>query len=192
MNDSIIQGIKERVSTAIKANATIGIQVPEARHADLIQSIINLMNVNTNDHWTFVTVNNTHTTLETQYPELKDLQNLHLIDCISTYAGIIEPDTATCTYIDSPTMLETITLEAIHSYRQTSPEQEKFLLIDSLSAFALHNNSALMKKFMALLVNRARSDNVHIVTIVIEEENTTNSLLQLNEKIIVLRDSFIG
>lgn len=192
MNDSIIQGIKERVSTAIKANSTIGIQVPEARHTDLLKSIIELMQTNTNDHWTFVTVNNTYNTLQNTYPEIKELQNLHIIDCISTYAGIIEPNTESCTHIDSPTMLETITLEAAHSYQKTSSQQERFLLIDSLSAFTLHNTPGLIKKFMSLLVNKSRSDNVHIVTIVIEEESSTNSLLQLNEKIIVLRDSFIG
>jgi hypothetical protein len=40
-------------------------------------------------------------------------------------------------------------------------------------------------------MNKARSENIHIVSIVIEEEVDAHKLLQMNDKIVVLRDSFI-
>jgi hypothetical protein len=40
-------------------------------------------------------------------------------------------------------------------------------------------------------MNRSRSENIHVVSILVEEEMDSSKLIQLNDKIIVLRDSFI-
>ena len=68
---------------------------------------------------------------------------------------------------------------------------EKYVVIDSLSALVVYNNPELIREFVSLLMSRTRSQNIHIVTILIEEEADSNKLIQMNDKIVVLRDSFI-
>ena len=60
MADAVIEGLRERISVAIKANQSVGIQVPENRHSDLLQAFFSFMNTDKDEVWTFVTANNTY------------------------------------------------------------------------------------------------------------------------------------
>jgi hypothetical protein len=59
MADAVIEGIRERVASAIQVNQSVGIQVPENRHGDLLEAVFDSMCRNTHDIWTFVTVSKT-------------------------------------------------------------------------------------------------------------------------------------
>ena len=192
MNESVIQNIQERVITSIKAHNSVGIQVPEGRHDDLLESIIGCMQSNPQDQWTILACHNTYETYINNHPQLLECPHLHFIDCISRYSGITQPNTTAVTYIDSPTMLEHLLLSMISTFKNNDPNAERFFFIDSLSALTLHNNTELITKFTALMLNRARNEHIHVASVIIEEETHGNNLLQLNDKIIVLRDSFIG
>jgi len=190
MADAVIEGIRDRVTAAIRVNSSVGIQVPENRHADLLEAVFASMFKNTHDTWAFVTVSKTYDFIKKEYKELEDFPNIRFIDCISRAAGIGSKHT-NCIYVESPCMLERIVLELLNSFRGVKSDNEKFIIIDSLSALMIYNDPEIIREFTALLMNRARSENIHVISILVEEEMDSNKFIQMNDKIIVLRDSFI-
>jgi len=190
MADAIVEGIKDRVAVAIKVNQSVGIQVPENRHADLLEALFNFMFSNSDDVWTFLTANTTYGYIAKTYKELSEHKNIRFIDCISRAAGISELH-GNCTYVESPTMLEIASLNIMNSFQGVKDEVEKYIVIDSLSALMIYNDPDIIREFVSLLMNRTRSQNIHVVSILIEEEVNSNKLMQMNDKIVVLRDSFI-
>ncbi|UCF12984.1 MAG: hypothetical protein JSW06_01680 [Thermoplasmatales archaeon] len=190
MTDAIIEGLKDRISVAIKTNQSVGIQVPENRHNDLLQALFSDMNTKSNEVWTFVTASNTFKHISDNFKKDFENKNTKFIDIISRSAGITLYDKE-CNYIESPTMLEKIALEIINIFKGIEHDVEKYVVIDSLSSLVIYNDSEIVREFISLLMNKARSENIHIVSIVIEEEVDAHKLLQMNDKIVVLRDSFI-
>jgi KaiC/GvpD/RAD55 family RecA-like ATPase len=190
MEDAVIEGIRERVAAAIRVNQSVGIQVPENRHGDLLEAVFNSMLSNTQDTWTFVTVSKTFGYLAKTFKEGTQRANIKFIDCISRAAGISEL-LNNCNYIESPVMLEKIILEILNNFKGIKREADKYVVIDSVSALMIYNDPEIIREFISLLMNRSRSENIHIISILVEEEMDSNKLIQLNDKIIVLRDSFI-
>ena len=190
MVDAIIEGIKDRVAVAIKVNQSVGIQVPENRHTDLLEALFNFMLSNHKDTWTFVTASDTYDHISKTFKEVSEHTNIKFIDCISRVAGISE-FYDNCIYIESPTMLEIAGLEIMNTFQGVEDEVDKYIVIDSLSALMIYNDSEIIREFVSLLMSRARSQNIHIISILIEEEVDSNKLIQMNDKIVVLRDSFI-
>jgi len=190
MVDAVIEGIKDRVSVAIKVNQSVGIQVPENRHDGLLEALFNFMLSNPNDVWTFVAASDTYDHISNAFKEISEHSNIKFIDCISRAAGVSELQ-GNCTYVESPTMLEIVSLEIMNNFRGVDDGVEKYVVIDSLSALVIYNDSEIIREFVSLLTSRTRSKNIHIVTILVEEEVDSNRLMQMNDKIVVLRDSFI-
>ncbi|MBU0497287.1 MAG: hypothetical protein KKC68_02775 [Candidatus Thermoplasmatota archaeon] len=149
------------------------------------------MYTNPNDAWTFVTISNSFKTLSNHFKDLFNHQNIRFVDLISRYAGLSPHEPSKCIYIESPTMLEKAMLRMMGTFKDTSKEADKYIIIDSVSALMIHNDFEIVRKFISLLMNRTRADNIHLVSILIEEEVDSNRLIQLNDKIVVLRDSFI-
>jgi hypothetical protein len=190
MVDAVIEGIKDRVSVAIKVNQSVGIQVPENRHDTLLEALFNFMLSNPNDVWTFVTASDTYDHISKTFKEISEHPNIKFIDCISRAAGVSELQ-SNCTYIESPTMLEIVSLEIMNNFRGVDDGVEKYVVVDSLSALMIYNDPEIIREFVSLLMSRTRSKNIHVATILVEEEVDSNRLIQMNDKIVVLRDSFI-
>jgi archaellum biogenesis ATPase FlaH len=190
MVDAVIEGIRERVSAAIQVNQSVGIQVPENRHGDLLEAIFNSMCRNTHDIWTFVTVSKTFDYLAKTFKDSTRHPNIKFIDCISRAAGISD-NSNNCIFIESPVMLEKLILEILNNFKTQKRDMDKYIVIDSLSALMIYNDPEIIREFISLVMNRCRAENIHVVTILVEEEMDSNKLIQLNDKIIVLRDSFI-
>jgi archaellum biogenesis ATPase FlaH len=190
MVDAVIEGIRERVSAAIQVNQSVGIQVPENRHGDLLEAVFNSMCRNTHDIWTFVTVSKTFDYLAKTFKESTRHPNIKFIDCISRAAGISD-NANNCIFLESPVMLENLILEIINNFKSQKRDIDKYIVIDSLSALIIYNDPEIIREFISLVMNRSRAENIHVVSILVEEEMDSNKLIQLNDKIIVLRDSFI-
>ncbi|DAC71752.1 MAG TPA: hypothetical protein DSN98_08755 [Thermoplasmata archaeon] len=191
MVDAVIEGIRERVAAAIQVNQSVGIQVPENRHGDLLEAIFDSMSRNnTHTTWTFVTVSKTFDYLSKAFKEGTRNTNIKFIDCISRAAGISDVST-NCTYIESPVMLEKMILEILNNFKGMKRDLDKYIVIDSLSALMIYNEPEIIREFISLVMNKSRAENIHVVSILVEEEMDSNKLIQLNDKIIVLRDSFI-
>jgi archaellum biogenesis ATPase FlaH len=190
MPDAIIEGIRERVSAAVRVNQSVGIQVPENRHESLLEAVFHSMFSNNHDVWTFVAVSKSFDYMAKTFKELEEFSNIRFIDCISRAAGISTASN-NCIYIESPVMLEQLILEILNNFKGCKREVDKYVVIDSLSALMIYNDPEIIREFIALLMNRSRSENIHVISILVEEEMDSNRLIQLNDKIIVLRDSFI-
>jgi len=190
MVDAVIEGIRERIAAAIQVNQSVGIQVPENRHGDLQEAIFDSMCRNTHTTWTYVTVSKTFDYLTKTFKDSTKQGNIRFIDCNSRAAGISEGAT-NCIYVESPVMLEKIILETLNNFKGMKRDLDKYIVIDSLSALMIYNDPEIIREFMSLVMNKSRSENIHVVSILVEEEMDSSKLIQLNDKIIVLRDSFI-
>jgi hypothetical protein len=191
MVDVRLDNIRDKVSAAIRVHQSVGVQLPENLHNDLLESMFNSMCSNSHDSWTFVTVSKPFDFLSRTYKDISQSNNIRFIDCISRAAGI-SSSSNNCIYIDSPVMLERLILEILNSFKGVKHDGDKFVIIDSLSALLIYNDPEIVREFSALLMNRGRTENIHIISLLVEEETTSNKLIQLNDKIIVLRDSFLS
>ena len=140
MADVIVEGLKERIAVAIKTNQSIGIQVSENRHNDLLHALFSFMNTKQNEIWVFVTASNTFKHVSENFKNVYENKNIKFIDCISRSAGISTYDKE-CNYIESPTMLEKIALEILNIFKGIEQDVDKYVVIDSLRSLVIYNDS---------------------------------------------------
>jgi archaellum biogenesis ATPase FlaH len=90
-------------------------------------------------------------------------------------------------------MLEKLGLEIVNIFKTVDEKTNKYLILDSLSTLIVYNDQEIVTEFFYHLANRTRSRNIHIISLAIEEEGMEkfNRLLYLNDKILIVRDSFI-
>jgi len=193
MANVLIDGLKERISNAIKINQSIGILLPGTNYADLIQAMFEYIQERPEEAWVYVTVTKPYDTLVKQYEFLSEAKNIKFIDCISRAAGILRTD-SNCVYIESPTLLEKLGLEIMNIYKEVDESTNKFLVLDSLSNLIIYNDPDIVTEFFYHIVNRTRARDIHTISLAIEEEGLEkhlNRLIYLNDKILKVRDSFI-
>jgi len=193
MANVLIDGLKERISNAIKINQSIGILLPGSNYSDVVQALFEYIHDQTEEAWVYLTVTKPYDTIIKQYDYLSEAKNIKFIDCISRAAGILRTD-SNCIYVESPTMLEKIGLEIMNTFKEVDEGAKKFLVIDSLSNLIIYNDPEIVTEFFYHIVNRTRAKDINIISIAIEEEGLEkhlNRLIYLNDKILKVRDSFI-
>ncbi len=193
MANILIDGLKERISNAIKLHQSIGILLPGANYSDLIQAIFEHIKNHSDDTWIYVTVSKPYETFVNQFKFLQETDNVKFIDCISRAAGILRND-PNCIYIESPTMLEKIGLEIMNIFKEVDEENKKYLILDSISNLIIYNDPGIVTEFFYHIINKTRVKNIHTISLAIEEEGLEkhlNRLIYLNDKILKVRDSFI-
>ena len=193
MPNVLIDGLKERISNAVKVNQSIAIVLPISNYPDLIQAMFEHIVTNPEDAWVYVSVTKPYETLVKQYEFLEESKNIKFIDCISRAAGITKPS-SNCTYIESPTMLERLSLEIMNIFKEVGPNTKKYLVIDSISNLIIYNDPEIITEFFYHIINRTRARDIHTISLAIEEEGLDqhlNRLVYLNDKILKVRDSFI-
>ena len=193
MANVLIDGLKERISNAIKINQSIGILLPGGNYSELVQALFEHILSKPEDAWVYVTVTKPYDTLVKQYESLSGAKNIKFIDCISRASGIIRPD-PNCIYIESPTMLEKLGLEIMNMFKEVDEDTDRYLVIDSLSNLIIYNDPGIVTEFFYHIINRTRARDIHNISLAIEEEGLEkhlNRLIYLNDKILRVRDSFI-
>lgn len=195
MVNTLIDGLKERISNAVTINQSVGIILPGNNYSDLVQALFEYMHSRPEDAWIYVTITRPYETVIKQFGDFSDSKNIKFIDCISRAAGISKVD-PNCIFIESPTMLEKLDLEIINIFKEVVDEDtKKYLIIDSLSTLIIYNDPEIVTEFFYHLANKTRTRNIHIISLAIEEEGEIdkylNKLIYLNDKILKVRDSFI-
>jgi len=193
MANVLIDGLKERISNAIKMNQSIGVVLPGNNYSDLTQAIFERIHSSPEEAWVYVTVTKPYENLTRQFQYLSTDKNIKFIDCISRAAGISKEGTNVI-YIESPTMLEKLGLEIMNNFKDLDPNADKFLVIDSLSNLIIYNDPVIVTEFFYHLINKTRARDIHTISLAIEEEGMSqhiNRLIYLNDKILKVRDSFI-
>jgi hypothetical protein len=84
-------------------------------------------------------------------------------------------------------------MEIMHIFRDVKETAKRYLVLDSLSALMIYNNPEIVKEFFQHLTNKTRAENIHTISIVVEEEmdENINKIIFLNDKIIKVKESFI-
>jgi hypothetical protein len=193
ITNTLIDGLKERISNAVSTNQSIGIIIPSNNYSDLICSLFEYMNTKPNAIWVYLTITKPFESIFDDYSSLINNQNIIFIDCISQAAGISK-EKSNCIYIESPLQLESILLEIMNSYKNTDDKKSKYLIIDSLSSLVIYNDAPLVTEFFTHLINRTRLSDITTISLTIEEEMNDNlrKILYLkSNKIIKLKESFI-
>jgi archaellum biogenesis ATPase FlaH len=193
MTNVLIEGLKERISNAIKTNQTIGIILPAPNYPDLVQALFERILKNPGEAWVYVTITKTCESLFNENEFLENCDNIKFIDCVSKGSGLNKP-ISNCIYIESPTMLEKLGLEIINTFKEVNDEVEKYLVIDSLTNLIIYNDPEIVTEFFYYIKNRTRVKNIHTISIAVEEEGLDkclNRLIYLNDKILKVKDSFI-
>jgi len=192
MANTLIDGLKERVSKAVAFNQSVGVVLPSTNYADLIQAFFEYIRSKPEDAWVYVTITKPYENIAKQFGELALSKNIRFIDCISRAAGISRTD-PNCIYIESPTMLEKLGIEIINIFKTVDEKTNKYLVLDSLSTLIIYNDAEIVTEFFYQISNRTRARNIHIISLAIEEEGMEklNKLIYLNDKILKVRDSFI-
>lgn len=193
MANVLIDGLKERISNAIKINQSIGILLPGNNYSELIQALFERIHSDSSEAWVYVTVTKPYENLTKQFPYIATDKNIKVVDCISRAAGISKP-APNCIYIESPSMLEKLGLEIINIFKEVDAKTNKYLVIDSLSNLIIYNDPELVTEFFYQMINKTRANDIHIITLALEEEGMDrqiNRLVYLNDKILKVRDSFI-
>jgi archaellum biogenesis ATPase FlaH len=193
MTTTLIDGLKERISTAMNINYSVGIILHGNNYGDIIQALMEQITSRTGDDWVYIAITRPYDTIIQQYDYIKDKANIKFVDCVSRAAGITTTY-PNCKYIESPVALEKIMLDAISTFRNTPENRGKYLIIDSLSSLLIYNEGQMVTEFLTHLTNRARLSDIHCVYLMIEEETdeTINKMIYLrSDKIIRLKESFL-
>ena len=192
MANTMLDGLKERIAKSAKIYQSVGIIVPVNNYADVFESIFDHMLSNKEDVWTYITITKPYDTINKIAKNLSEHKNIKIIDCISRASGISISD-KNCIYVESPVMLEKIILEMVHVFRDVKEDVKKYLVIDSLSALMIYNNPKTVKAFFQHLINKTRVENIHIISLSLEEEvdDYIRKIIFLNDKIIKVKESFI-
>jgi hypothetical protein len=193
MTNVLIDGLKERITTAIKINQSIGIILPGSNYNDLVQALFERISEYPEEAWVYVSVTKPCDNFMSQYEFLNNNRNLKFIDCISRASGISRP-MDNCIYVESPTMLEKLGLEIMNIFKGVDDRVKKYLVIDSLTNLIIYNDPEIVTEFFYHIINRTRTKNIYTISLAIEEEGLEkylNRLIYLNDKILKVRDSFI-
>ena len=141
----------------------------------------------------YVTLSKPYETLVREFEYLSDAKNIKFIDCISRAAGITK-DSDNCVFVESPTMLEKLSLEIMNIFKEVDENTKKYLVVDSLTNLIIYNDPDIVTEFFYYIINRTRTKDIHTISLAIEEEELDkylNRLIYLNDKILKVRDSFI-
>ena len=193
MANVLIDGLMERISSAIAVNQSIGILLPGPNYQELIQALFERIKSKPDEAWVYVTVTKPFQNISNQLPFITEMKNIRFIDCISRAAGISKA-TKNVIFVESPTMLEKIGLEIMNIFKEVDPKTKKYLVIDSLTNLIIYNDPEIVTEFFYHIINRTRAKDINTISLAIEEEGMEsylNRLVYLNDKILKIRDSFI-
>ena len=193
MTNTLIDGLKERISNATVGNQSVGIILPGNNYSDLTQALFEYIHSKPEDTWVYVTTTNPYENIVKQFGEPSQGTNIKFIDCISRAAGLSKTD-SNCIFIESPAHLEKIILEIMDIFSNIENSTNKYLVIDSLSSLLIYNDTSLVTEFFTHLTNRTRLSDIHTISLAIEEEvdDRINKVLYLrSNRIIKVRESFI-
>ena len=96
-------------------------------------------------------------------------KNVSFID-VTSYMMVDKAQRApNTTYVESPTMLETIMLRVEYLLRRSTSER-KIVVLDSISSLAIHNNVPILQEFLHILVNKLKSIGATTILFTVIEE----------------------
>jgi hypothetical protein len=109
------------------------------------------------------------------------VKKLYFVDAVSYLMGSIRRDIPRSTFIESPTMLETIMLKTDYFIKQIKGD-DKFALFDSISGLSIYNDEKMVQEFIHILTNTMRMKDINTILLSVKEQTSPgiDSMLRLN------------
>lgn len=107
-------------------------------------------------------------------------QKLFFVDTISCMAGKSPGEFGECIFLESPSAIQDIEI-AIENSMGKIKDENKFLIIDSLSTMLIYNDAKTLEKLIEMLVRRLRTNKSGGIFVSIEGEITDNFREKLKE-----------
>jgi len=99
-----------------------------------------------------------------------DIKHVKFIDCISYATMQTIENSDTTSYIESPSMLETITLRVEYMFRKFDDGKKKIVIIDSANALSMHNDARMMSEFLQVLLSNLKNKEAYPVILGLGEQ----------------------
>jgi hypothetical protein len=114
----------------------------------------------------YVAISVPATTLMNAFDSLEiDRKHVKFIDCIS-YATMQAVDgTESVSFIESPSMLETIALRVEYMFRKFNDGKKKVVIIDSANALSMHNDTRMLSEFLQVLMSSLKVKEAYPVVL---------------------------
>jgi hypothetical protein len=193
MENSLIEGLKDRIETAVGSYQSIGIVLPSNNYNEMTQALFDCIRSRPDRPWVYVTITKPFHLMKKQYHQIMIEGSVTFVDCVSRAAGIQTNDDY-CYFLDSPSQLEQLILILVNKVKNIGEGQEPVVVLDALSTLGLYNDGLLVTEFFSHLLNNLYLYDTHTISLCLEEEMNEylNKMLYLkNEKIIKLKESFI-
>jgi KaiC/GvpD/RAD55 family RecA-like ATPase len=118
----------------------------------------------------YVTASVPARTLRTAFDSLEiDRKHVKFVDCISyaTMQGVEDADSTV--FVESPSLLENIILSIEYLFK-TSDGKRKIVIIDSVNALTLHNDTRMFTEFVQILMSALKVREAYPVMIGLSEQ----------------------
>ncbi|MBS3802715.1 MAG: hypothetical protein KGY65_08190 [Candidatus Thermoplasmatota archaeon] len=193
MESSLIEGLKDRVSTATGTYQSVGIVLPSNNYNELTHALFDIIQSKPEHPWIYVTITKPFHLIHREFKDKITESSIYFIDGVSRAAGI-QTSNDSCYFLDSPSQLEQLILTIVNTVKRCGEDQQQTVVLDALSTLSLYNDGLLVTEFFSHLLNNLYLYNTHTISLCLEEEMNEymNKMLYLkNEKIIKLKESFI-
>ena len=193
MENSLVQGLKDRITTATGTYQSVGIVLPSNNYTELNNALFDYISSRPDQQIIYVTITKPYHLISKKFQDIIEKSSVTFVDCVSRAAGI-KTNEGCCYFLDSPSQLEQLLLIVVNNVKGYDGNQKPLVVLDALSTLSLYNDGLLVTEFFSHLLNNLYLYDAHVLSFCLEEEMNEymNKMLYLkNEKIIKLKESFI-
>lgn len=108
-----------------------------------------------------------------------DLEHIFFVDCVSHIMMTSTKKHENVFHVESATMLENIMLKVEYLMRRTAG-RNNVILLDSINALGIHNNSKILSEFLHILINNLRAKDAYTIILSMEEFSTEETVNMMN------------
>lgn len=115
-----------------------------------------------------------------------DRSKIQFVDAVSYMTMGIDKQREGVTYVESPTMLENLSLK-IEYLLKKYPTEENTVVIDSIDSLAIHNDNRILSEFLHILISSLRSHECYTFIMSVSEQESE----EIDNMLAMVCDDFI-
>jgi len=115
-----------------------------------------------------------------------DKSNVQFVDAVSYMTMGVDKQREGVTYVESPTMLENLSLK-IEYLLKKYPTEENTVVIDSIDSLAIHNDNRILSEFLHILISNLRSHDCYTFIMSVSEQDSE----EIDNMLAMVCDDFI-
>ncbi len=115
-----------------------------------------------------------------------DKDMVQFVDAVSYMTMGVDKQREGVTYVESPTMLENLSLK-IEYLLKKYPTEENTVVIDSIDSLAIHNDNRILSEFLHILISNLRSHDCYTFIMSVSEQDSE----EIDNMLAMVCDDFI-